>query len=919
MSGLESNGRGEFSAATQIEIIGGFDPDNFTLEDYLEGLLNGGGDGDGDPFIEGLISVVQAFQAGYASAPAVAPAIERSPRDGLSRRGFLQGLGVSLVALAILDPIAPTDRFADATLPDETVPNRTPTLKAPTAPEVTVDGEHNADKISSMDIFTAAAVSAVFAGIVVGQIASEIPGSPVKVQMGLTSSLIMGGVFTARVLLLKMDAHLPEPTDLSPEDLAEFKEERLASQHAYEHEMAELSNLAVAAALVAASEMTSHIGLHTPTDGEVDGFLTQLLRDAQELKIGEITIGIDQLRAYLNVDKSIIESLAGLEGEELHRRIADDLDRAVAEFKLEGELDRIRSLHKAGTLQIDAEIDAKKQQVSELIMRTAYLAMIVAPFAFTFTSANLANKSGVEIAKVLTELHYLQEIKKHSDGQNSGGVVAIDYDLAFQTAVKTVKFDINSPTGYANLILSTAANTNGALLLGDPPGPFFASKFGLEEYLANTGYGLALSLGATVLFYNAYLLSNVGLVPQKLFKASSGGFLDAVAIIINTSKIPAVLHKIDQVRFPAAFGQGGTELTFHFTEIRENLRQIVGDLLFEDEIGDYTETVKNVVNRLKLRLGVIGSTADQNQALSYLTSLRSALGTEAKADAGGHVDELQENVSLRFAEITKSIGLAQGMDLVIVEGMIESNAQQVHALMQGIAAAVDVDAAVAVVGASPIFAGILHIPAAREEVKRMIENFMHQRNSAHEGHNGASHAAKDVRNALFTQLFAVGSLQTITKKILGLDDPALVMTPQKVQVLIGAVLGSVAAVSSIADNVAAMLFGIDVLEKVSQKAVGNTVYEANPEIGSTARRWAFLMSVLAGSLSKIGNGANMAIELLEAILRNDESDVLNIINEHNRLGRSFANVYSVVQVLAAFGGGYLEINGVLAKYMGEEH
>lgn len=115
--------------------------------------------------------------------------------------------------------------------------------------------------------------------------------------------------------------------------------------------------------------------------------------------------------------------------------------------------------------------------------------------------------------------------------------------------------------------------------------------------------------------------------------------------------------------------------------------------------------------------------------------------------------------------------------------------------------------------------------------------------------------------------------------------------------MVALTLGATAVISSVADNVAAYLFGKKVMEGIFEKAYGPD-FKKDFLLKQYANNAPLLAAIIGGSATKVGNGANFLIKKVEAKLEGNE---IKVEQRRIGLGESVVNPYSDVQVGAVIG------------------
>ena len=171
------------------------------------------------------------------------------------------------------------------------------------------------------------------------------------------------------------------------------------------------------------------------------------------------------------------------------------------------------------------------------------------------------------------------------------------------------------------------------------------------------------------------------------------------------------------------------------------------------------------------------------------------------------------------------------------------------------------------------------------------------------------HQAKDVLWVLGTQLPVVPSLVHTVKRIL----PKLVGVQEgeapsdmQIKTMVGVILASEALTSAFADNVAAYLFAEGVLDETFKETYGDS-YSEMGGLKKAAHIGALFTAIVAGSITKIGNGPNITMQkideaILDEIENLDEGEDLDLNTLMDRinfrdmsLSSTFKNPYALAQ------------------------
>jgi hypothetical protein len=867
------------------------------------------------------IKILNALKAGYHK-------IIKPPFSGkLSRRSFMVGsaigAGLSLVGVG-QNPVNAQETANGQS--DSTVPAN--------SPEASLHIEsHNPDFISKWNLGSSIMVSGGFGGVVARQLLG-------KGDMGLGTGLFMAGAWGAKEAILALDSRL------NPDE-----HQREGSKHAFDHEAAEIkANMPVVGILVGLSELTSHIG-YSEYGIDEDELIARMFTQGDKIEIelengndadveimdesdpkpfNSIEITANDVREFVRVGKRDEKIFSHLDDEQsrdtlfslveeqitasIDQRRIDELYNLVEEYKVktdrseEDKTTLLENLKKRSTLI--------KNQVAADVMKTAYISTIIAPMSLTYTSANVADKIAHQISTKILDMHFTDSIIKSIENDED----IISKQSAFEYSHSKTLEDMNGAEGFINLILTTAANVDGYALIGDPPNIFFLLKYGMKEWLINSAQGLALSGLISEGAYSYFLARKVGIkTHMKAGHQKAATFVfdkikETGQNIINLLKFQSSQGNID---IPEHEFAEGSKFSFDSSALTENWKEILKDLAWKDEINtmmsDKMQSWRDIEAKiLEARGGetiVKLSTEGKRIMQGLLKNFELLQNSESNPNPEEGLEAMGTALKAQLHNVLNFYGMDSSTEAELINNIADHLVNSTSNIMQNLDRFHNTDEAMEYLRTQEDISSVfLTSPYTENEFRKMINNYYkHRSQEGHVEHGAASHSAKDVRNALLTQLWAVGSLQTVCKKGLGLDNPDLHYTTEQATATSAAVLGIIGGISGIADNVAAMLFGIDILEKIAQKTVGQEIYENNNRLGSVMRKWAFYLAVTGGSLTKIGNGANMAIRKLSNIIFKDEENILAPQFRSNELSESVNNVYAYLATVINIGIGTTEI------------
>lgn len=668
--------------------------------------------------------------------------------------------------------------------------------------------------------------------------------------------------------------------------------------HGYEHEMHEHAvSYPLIAGLGFAAELASH------ASANVEALLEKDRKHLRMYKSGDLAdkLALDEMRAK----KHVVEDMRYLS--------IDDLEKRHAGYG---------------------------REVVGLAAANAALSTVLAPFVTTYTSASAVMDSLPAMHSVLTKSFYTQQLleAKRGEGEISNEREAEILRSATEKATDAINNNIH---GYANLILSHAANISGMSLAGDPPmiASFLLNGLDVPQHLKTSAEGEALAIATSAQNHILWLrtlgidagygdlgkgyISNLFEAGSEFFKSGFVGDVRNASWWGRSNAAQRIAGTLDGM----AHTRGVDESSVRF--LRNTLHQLHNNTPFlqldipgfareKGEVAQhawdrFVALKDKVVTLLQSRNDPdtgIADTFAEGDIHAKITSL-AALSPE---------DRLKELFALDTDITSKNTAQLTEVLLQIMRGDGSEDTNVVDDLAQSAANAV----------ASPKDAEHLidqtaeEIAAIEGDIQGMSSDELTQKlrllgklgpkevqnalNAAlvilgqtsgadeHEDHGPQllGHSAQEVVSALLTQLPAVPSLVHLSdgyiRKAFNLADGA-VLSKADLRKVVAIILTTTAGLSGVADNVAAYLFGRKLLESVLQLAYGDE-YQSNTDLKQYANDAALFVSVAAGALTKIGNGPNFLIKKISCGIHDRE---LQHTTEDISLAKSIANQYAWLQ------------------------
>lgn len=547
-----------------------------------------------------------------------------------------------------------------------------------------------------------------------------------------------------------------------------------------------------------------------------------------------------------------------------------------------------------------------KTEVMHIAAAQAALATNMAPFMSTYGAASAVNDGIPPMFRSLVNAYIAEAVVKHKKQ-------GLDFDekVLKQKAIEKAQAKINGQAGYAHLMLAIAANLNGSLIFGDPP-MFFLAAQRPEDFIPVSIEGLALSEMTTC-------LANVSWLAQTgLFDGQEEGSLKSIANLLT--------------EFRTEYGSYQQKAAVVFLNSLENrqLRDVSfgGARTFATKIHHLLSTMnenshQESARKLKEILEQIPETMLYWDGLSLLQQKMRLLKEAPSSFWEKFVTRPQEllassdyqNVSaalfqaaqqLHATQQSKNIAELTTLFVDILTGSSDNLSQRLVDMSHNVTSGAN--------GAKFLLTYFSQNPdenstrellatlgqLGKDEVRKSLQMGLdtYRGISSHKDDHLFGETAKDVFTALATQLPAIKSLVHIAEKFLdwklGLKDEPI--SEQKVNEATLMVLTTTAVLSSFADNVAAYLFGRELLERIYERAYGEK-YHQNPALETYLDKATVLCAIAGGSGTKIGNGPNFQIEKLTAKL-SDSEDQLFIERAPLTLGKSMLNPYAISQIAA---------------------
>lgn len=839
-----------------------------------------------------------------------------APQVELTRRQFLKWLAAAA-------GIGAGGGYALSESPNDPISSITEAIERrllEEAPEHSKDQEEHPiekPKMSQARKTTAMALGGIFGGILVGSII-ELPNK----ETGKKKPVISFGPGTVLTMTL---AEIARISILNKHD-----------PHAAEHDIKELkSGFEVFPALVALADMAHHVKVHNDKIMESDGFAKRVLgRVDSVLEQFSKSAGKAWQRASGSpfVPQSVIDFINGIEEPVDSEEIAGNEDVQ--------ESDSIE--------RWEMELNKNRKEIITTAARNSAITSILAPITTTYTSSSIANESIQDMFLKLEKFNYSKLV---IGAKKAGKEIFLAEDISrlkMQASELALK-QINGKCGYLNLNLTLAANEQGKWGLGDPP--IVAHLFSNPEMYAGTSaMGLASSELSTNVFNFAWLTS-IGAAGAISYKDFSSEFIRsqilAFSSVLSSTKdnafqqyhlyVPDALNPkrnqikelLKELQQKGASGeridtiieklQSIPQPAIHLNLV-DMIRQkidIVQNLSKPQEVERAEEIFRNMnFEQFAEEMETIEVTdKSKSQKIdSLLEGLKKARINKESSDAVATFVELLglknstagqpdiDAITSGLTDVAKSLNQTQdhpwlhylmGRVLELQKTRDPANSEYIRVILR------EIYENVAVLGnkeLSDILKTALEYQQENKESPNSSDDFIPEGETIHQEHHKPtflSHGAQEVASVVGTQIFAVPAAIDIADMVLRSAfklEEGQAPTREQFWNMAQSALIMTAAISGIADNLAAGFFGIGVLSNLAKETYGEDILDKDPEFKAALYRAAIFMAIVGGALSKIGNGPNLLLQLIDAMGNRQDIDFLP----------SLANPYSWADFIGTF-------------------
>lgn len=565
-----------------------------------------------------------------------------------------------------------------------------------------------------------------------------------------------------------------------------------------------------------------------------------------------------------------------------------------------------RPSENAALEQWEAYCEQIEQELADQATRLIAVTGVIAPFSTTYTSSVVANQMKGGTARLVFEQSMAKSMVDQKRTQHTVAIEVMEAEAQQRTNELMKQF--------TDLMTALSANIQGGVLAGDPPQFFgLADQWGnWSRLLKAEAFGLANDVVMTSALTSMWfkqaniaepkVLSRLAEHTAELARQAGGlspAELPKEDIVVNGESIEAALDGVNLSTNTTA------------TQAAKNSLKNMVSYRATFSLQGYAQKKANWMKRLPgvdhvVRVMELSSTASKEG--SPLQQLQAFLleGRTVQSSAGTIDFEMNALLAQLGDQIEEYAAADREVDRTMLPASIhEVDPLTVDELRDGLQTVTNTETN----RLQTIEDILLELGLEPEAIAVMDEDSMHReivkilrRESTNnpgkvaelaaqfaqldkagsppvvaetKGHDDAhffNHTGIEVRDALLTQLPAVGACAVLAEqsltKAFSLQGGTERSSVTKVTAAIGAALTSEAIISSLADNVAAYKYGYKVLramiEKVygeaSQAKFGKSVLEAFPFLHDVIFAIALKLAEQAGALTKLGNGPNFSQE-----------------------------------------------------------
>lgn len=541
--------------------------------------------------------------------------------------------------------------------------------------------------------------------------------------------------------------------------------------------------------------------------------------------------------------------------------------------------------------ELQQGLELTRRQIERVATEALGAAAVVGPLLTSYISSSAAEQATTEMTQLLTRAYYQQrllELKTSPNDSNNAGD-----QVLFQEAFDKALERINGKGGWAHMLITIASNGFSNGIIGGPP--FITSLMqsrSIEEVAEHFG-----------------IMSTTGIVYSDLIASMSlAGFLESTKVFT----FPDHIH--DRAKF---YGRIERDFLNNQRRTLTKLKEAVaedrnvafgGRSHFAPDIHQrlFTLIQNPTENNLQELTSLIHSMNDPFISFNLIDYLKAK--QDALAHAGEHSRLVRTLTSQGFRDtIFDREQQTDSISHALLGAMEVSHDHADWSLEQRLAQIIPNDEGLRQQLITSLAQG------GNDAVVTSLEKAYDQLEEAGpEAETLLSEQALEQSKALLTQLPAVPSLVRTAQSVIGqLTEKMGGSQADRIKAITRMVLLSDVSLSSVADNVAAMLYARQVLNDSLANAFGDKKwYTKYPQLDRFVRLSTLMAAVWGGAHSRIGNGSNFILQGKAGSI--DTYGNIHLENADINFARSFANPYSFLQSGPGLFGLFMYLDKTLA-------
>lgn len=248
----------------------------------------------------------------------------------------------------------------------------------------------------------------------------------------------------------------------------------------------------------------------------------------------------------------------------------------------------------------EKHLEKANQDLRSKTAQIAAITQVLAPLFTTYTSSSLANKMKRDVLRIVYEQSYALAVIEVKNNNKDTSV--IQESEIHEKAEKRADKLFNGPAGYSKLMISLAANKQGAFGLGDPPEIYFALNHSDRPETLAKAHAAGLVYGEISTFaLNSLWLAQAGALSSNFagkFLRNQGTITNVLSKTLLTGPLQERLAQLQGKDIKTQLFKALEKSGFaQAADLRMVLQQLP-DSYFQLSLGNYLKNKLDVIERL---------------------------------------------------------------------------------------------------------------------------------------------------------------------------------------------------------------------------------------------------------------------------------------------------------------------------------